>query len=230
SIKYCFSGAAPLPDDVRKKFEKLSGAKVREVYGLTEMSPAVTANTFGDNFKAGTAGMPLPNTDVKIVSEDGKVLGLNEVGELWVRGPQMMKGYYKRPEETKHTIIDGWLRTGDMALMDDDGRILIKERLKDMIKYKGHSVYPTEVEDLLFYNDHIKDCAVVGIIDDEGNENIKAFIVLKEESKGKVKEQQIIDWSKENMGFEKYPRFVEFIDEIPKTIVGKILHRELRER
>lgn len=230
SIRYCFSGAAPLPDDVRKKFEKLSGAKVREVYGLTEMSPAVTANTFDDNFKSGTAGMPLPNTEVKIVSEEGKVLGINEVGELWVSGPQMMKGYYKRPEETKNTIIDGWLRTGDMALMNDDGRIMIKERLKDMIKYKGHSVYPTEVEDLLFYNDTIEDCAVVGIIDKEGNENIKAFIVLKDEFKGQVSEQEIIDWSKKNMGFEKYPRFVEFIDEIPKTIVGKILHRELREK
>jgi long-chain acyl-CoA synthetase len=230
SIKYCFSGAAPLPDDVRKRFEELSGAKVREVYGLTEMSPAVTANTFGDNFKSGTAGMPLPNTDVKIVGEDGKVLGLNNVGELWVRGPQMMKGYYKRPKETADTIIEGWLRTGDMALMDDDGRIVIKERLKDMIKYKGHSVYPTEVEDLLFYNEAIEDCAVVGIIDEKGDENIKAFIVLKENFKGKINEQDIIDWSKKNMGFEKYPRYVEFIEEIPKTIVGKILHRELREK
>ncbi|TFF69228.1 MAG: long-chain fatty acid--CoA ligase [Promethearchaeota archaeon] len=230
SIKYCFSGAAPLPDDVRKRFEELSGAKVREVYGLTEMSPAVTANTFGDNFKSGTAGMPLPNTDVKIVGEDGKVLGLNNVGELWVRGPQMMKGYYKRPKETADTIIDGWLRTGDMALMDDDGRIVIKERLKDMIKYKGHSVYPTEVEDLLFYNEAIEDCAVVGIIDENGDENIKAFIVLKEKFKGKINEQDIVDWSKKNMGFEKYPRYVEFIEEIPKTIVGKILHRELREK
>jgi long-chain acyl-CoA synthetase len=230
SIKFCFSGAAPLPDDVRKRFEELSGAKVREVYGLTEMSPAVTANTFGDNFKSGTAGMPLPNTDVKIVSADGNVLGLNEVGELWVRGPQMMKGYYKRSKETADSIVNGWLRTGDMALMDDDGRIVIKERLKDMIKYKGHSVYPTEVEDLLFYNEAIEDCAVVGVIDEDGNENIKAFIVLKEKFKGKVSEDDIIDWSKKNMGFEKYPRFVEFIDEIPKTIVGKILHRELRER
>ena len=230
SINFCFSGAAPLPDDVRTQFEKLSGAKVREVYGLTEMSPAVTANTFGDNFKSGTAGMPLPNTDVKIVGDNGEILGLNEVGELWVRGPQMMKGYYKRPKETADTIIDGWLRTGDMALMDDNGRIVIKERLKDMIKYKGHSVYPTEVEDLLFYNEAIEDCAVVGIRDEEGNENIKSFIVLKDKFKGKVSEQDIIDWSKKNMGFEKYPRFVEFIDEIPKTIVGKILHRELRER
>jgi long-chain acyl-CoA synthetase len=141
-----------------------------------------------------------------------------------------MKGYYKRPKETADSIVDGWLRTGDMALMDDDGRIIIKERLKDLIKYKGHSVYPTEVEDLLFYNEAIDDCAVVGIIDEEGNENIKAFIVLKNEFKGKTTEQDIIDWSKQNMGFEKYPRFVDFIDEIPKTIVGKILHRELREK
>ncbi|MBY9004266.1 MAG: AMP-binding protein, partial [Candidatus Lokiarchaeota archaeon] len=145
-------------------------------------------------------------------------------------GPQMMKGYYKREKETNETIREGWLWTGDLAMMDEDGYFVIKDRIKNLIKYKGHSVYPTEVEDLLYYHDAIEECGVIGIIDDGGNENIKAYIVLKEEYKDKgIKEQDIINWAKENMAGDKYPRFVQFIDEIPKTIVGKILHRELKE-
>ena len=235
SIKYCLSSAGPLPDEIRRTFEKLTGASLREAYGLTEMSPAVTANPFEGKFKTGTIGMPFPNTEVKIVDSQGKTLGINEIGELVCRGPQMMKGYYKREEETNNTIKkldDGkiWLFTGDMALMDEDGYFVIKDRLKNLIKYKGHSVYPTEVEELLYNHEAIEECGVIGIIDDEGKENIKAYIVLKEEFKDKgITEQGIIDWAKENMGFDKYPRFVEFIDEIPKTIVGKVLHRELRD-
>jgi len=141
----------------------------------------------------------------------------------------MMKGYYKREDETKNTIKKGWLWTGDLALMDKDGFFVIKDRAKNLIKYKGHSVYPTEVEDLLYYNEAIKECGVIGILDEEGKENIKAYVVLKDEFKGKFSEQDLIDWAKENMAFDKYPRSIEFIDEIPKTIVGKVLHRELRE-
>jgi long-chain acyl-CoA synthetase len=229
SIKYCLSGAAPLPEDVRIKFEDVSGAKVREVYGLTEMSPGTTGNPFVGLAKPGTIGMPFPSTEAKICELNGTVLGLNEVGELVVKGPQMMKGYYKREEETKNTIKDGWLWTGDLASMDEDGYITIRSRAKDLIKYKGHSVYPAEVEDLLYHNEAIAECGVIGIIDEEGKENIKAYITLKDEFKGKVSEQDIIEWAKENMGFEKYPRYVEFIDEVPKTTVGKVYHLELRK-
>ena len=229
SIKNCLSGAAPLPEDVRIKFEEVSGAKVREVYGLTEMSPGTTGNPFIGLVKPGTIGMPFPSTEAKICDPNGKILGLNEVGELVVKGPQMMKGYYKRDEETKNTIRNGWLWTGDLASMDEDGYITIRSRAKDLIKYKGHSVYPAEVEDLLYNNKAIAECGVIGIIDDEGNENIKAYIALKEEFKNKMTEHDIIEWAKANMGFEKYPRFVEFIDEIPKTTVGKVYHLELRE-
>ena len=230
SIKYCLSSAGPLPDDVRKTFEELTGSKLREAYGLTEMSPAVTANPFEGKLKPGTIGMPFPNTDVKICDAEGNTLGVGEVGEIVVRGPQMMRGYYKHEEETKNTIKDGWLWTGDLGLMDEDGYFVIKDRLKNLIKYKGHSVYPTEVEDLLYYHEAIQECGVIGIIDDKGNENIKAYIVLKEEYKDKgISEQDIINWAKENMAGDKYPRFVQFIDEIPKTIVGKVLHRELKD-
>ncbi|MFW9950152.1 MAG: AMP-binding protein [Candidatus Thorarchaeota archaeon] len=229
SIKYCLSGAAPLPDDVRLRFEQISGAKVREVYGLTEMSPGATGNPFNGLVKPGTVGIPFPSTEVKICDPDGNVLGINEVGELVLRGPQMMKGYYKREEETKNTIREGWLWTGDLAVMDEDGYISIRDRQKNLIKYKGHSVYPAEVEDLLYNYKPIKECGVIGVLDEEGNENIKAYIVLKDEFKGRISEKEIIDWTKANMGFEKYPRVIEFIDEIPKTTVGKVFHLELKK-
>jgi len=230
SVKYCLSSAGALPLEVLNTFELLTGAKLREAYGLTEMSPAVTANPFEGKFKVGTIGMPFPNTDVKICDKEGNTLGIGEVGEIVVRGPQIMKGYFKREEATNNTIKDGWLWTGDLGLMDEDGYFVIKGREKNLIKYKGHSVYPIEVEDLLYNNETIKECGVIGVVDDKGKENIKAYVVLHDEYKGKVTEQDIIDWSKKNMGFDKYPRFVEFIeDEIPKSVIGKVLHRELRE-
>jgi len=228
-MKYCMSGAAPLPEDVREKFEEISGAKVREAYGLTEMSPGVCANPYVGTAKAGTVGIPFPSTDVKICDPDGNALGINEVGELVVRGPQMMKGYYKREEETRNAIRDGWLWTGDLASMDEEGYITIRSRSKDLIKYKGHSVYPAEVEDLLHYHEAIAECGVIGILDDKGEENIKAYIELKEEFRDKISEQDIIEWAKANMGYEKYPRFVELLDEVPKTMVGKVCHLDLRK-
>ena len=228
-IKYCMSGAAPLPDEVRIKFEEISGAKVREAYGLTEMSPGTICNPYVGQHKPGTVGIPLPSTDAKICDAAGNTLGINEVGELVVRGPQMMKGYYKREEETRNAIRDGWLWTGDLASMDEEGYITIRSRAKDLIKYKGHSVYPAEVEDLLHYHEAIAECGVIGIIDDQGEENIKAYIELKEEFKDDISEQDIIDWAKANMGYEKYPRFVELLDEVPKTMVGKVCHLDLRK-
>jgi long-chain acyl-CoA synthetase len=231
SIKYCTSGAGPLPKEVQEKFEKLTGAKLREGYGLTEASPFVSINPLAGRFKNGTVGLPLPDTDLKIVDQETgtKVLGLNEVGELCVKGPQVFKGYYKKPEETSKAIRDGWLYTGDAALIDDEGYTVIKERLKDMLKYKGHSVYPTEVEALLYENPAILECAVIGVKDPEVGENVKAYIVLKPEYVGLITEAEIITWARENMAQYKAPHEIEFIEEIPKTRVGKILHRVLRE-
>ncbi|MBD3185850.1 AMP-binding protein [Candidatus Bathyarchaeota archaeon] len=231
SVKYCFSGAGPLPKDVQDRFEELTGAKLREGYGLTEASPLTHANPLAGRSKSGTIGFPCPNTDMKIVDlETGtKVLGINEIGELCVRGPQVFKGYYKKEEETAATIRNGWLYTGDAALLDEEGYTVIKERLKNMLKYKGHSVYPTEIEALLYENEAILECAVIGVPDEVAGESIKAYIVLKPGFKGKVTEKDIIGWAKQNMAAYKYPRTVEFIDEIPKSRIGKILHRVLRE-
>lgn len=231
SIKFCLSGAGPLPLEIQNKFESITGAKLREGYGLTEASPVTHSNPLTGRFKNGTIGLPLPNTDMKIVDmQTGeKVLGPNEIGELCIKGPQVMLGYYKKDEENKKTLRSGWLYTGDAALIDDEGYTVIKERLKNMIKYKGHSVYPTEVEALLFENEAILDCAVIGIKDPNVGENIKAFIVLKPEYKGEVSESDIIEWAKSNMALYKYPRQVEFINQIPKSVIGKTLHRVLKE-
>nr|MDO8109771.1 long-chain fatty acid--CoA ligase [Candidatus Sigynarchaeota archaeon] len=231
SIKYCTSGAGPLPKEVQDKFEKLTGAKLREGYGLTEASPFVSVNPLQGRFKNGTVGLPLPDTELKIVDvETGtKVLGINEVGELCVKGPQVFQGYYKKPEETKKTIRDGWLYTGDAAIIDDEGYTVIKERLKNMLKYKGHSVYPTEVEALLYENPAILECAVIGIKDPQVGENIKAYVVLKDNYVGKITEKEIIEWAKKNIAGYKVPHIVEIIEEIPKSRIGKILHRVLRE-
>jgi long-chain acyl-CoA synthetase len=229
SIKYCLSGAGPLPAEIQQKFEKLTGAKLREGYGLTEASPVATANPLNGRFKNGTIGLPMPNTDIKIVNESGQELGINEVGELLIKGPQVMQGYYKRNAENQMVLRDGWLYTGDLALIDEEGYTVIKGRSKNLIKYKGHSVYPAEIEDLLFQHPAILDCGVIGLPDKESGETIKAFIVLKEEFKGKIKESDIIDWAKKNMANYKYPRAVQFINELPKTNTGKVLHRLLKE-
>ncbi len=234
SLKYCLSGAGPLPKEIQDKFEELTGAKLREGFGLTEGGPVTHSNPLDGRFKNGTVGLPFPNTEMKIVDiETGtKILPINEVGELCVKGPQIMKGYYKKNEVNKQTIRDGWLYTGDGALMDEEGYTVIKTRLKNLIKYKGHSVYPDEVEAFLLEHEAILECGVIGIPDPAtGGENIKAFIALKPEFVGKITEAEIIDWAKLQMAAYKYPREVEFIkDELPKTNVGKILHRKLRDR
>ncbi|MDD1778926.1 MAG: long-chain fatty acid--CoA ligase [Candidatus Helarchaeota archaeon] len=231
SIKYCLSGAGPLPGEIQKKFEDLTGAKLVEGYGLTEASPVTHANPLLRGRKNGTIGLPVPNTRMKIVSleDPTKIMRVNEIGELCVKGPQVMKGYHNRPEETKKTIIDDWLLTGDIAMVDEDGYTKIVDRKKDLVKYKGHSVYPTEIENLLFENPAILDCAVIGVPDAEAGETIKAFVVLKPEYIGKVTPADIIEWAKQNMAKYKYPRFVEFMSEIPKGAAGKTLRRELRE-
>ncbi|MCB2187199.1 MAG: long-chain fatty acid--CoA ligase [Deltaproteobacteria bacterium] len=229
----CLSGAGPLPRDVQLKFEQKFGSQVVEGYGLTESSPVTHANPFVGERKLGSIGLPFPNTDVKIMDlETGsKELGYgpDQVGELCVKGPQVMKGYFNRPVETSATIRDGWLYTGDVAYMDEDGWTFIMDRAKDLVKHKGYSVFPKEIEDYLFSHPDILEVAVVGLPHPKVGEILKAFVVLKPESQGKVSEQDIIDWCKENMTHYKVPNEVQFRAELPKTMVGKVLRRVLKE-
>ncbi len=233
----CLSGAGPLPREVQLTFEKKIGSLVVEGYGLTESSPVTHANPFvlrpGVERVMGSIGLPFPNTDVKIMDlETGTQqmpYGPEGVGELCVKGPQVMKGYYNRPEESARTLRDGWLYTGDIAYMDERGWTFIMDRAKDLVKHKGFSVFPKEVEDYLFSHPDILEVAVVGLPHQKVGEILKAFVVLKPESKGKVSEQDIIEWCKENMTHYKVPSIVEFREELPKTMVGKVLRRVLKE-
>jgi len=228
SIKACISGAAPLPPEVRKKFEKLTGGKLVEGYGLTEASPVTHANPLFGTYKEGI-GLPLPDTEARIVDlETGTmVLGVGESGELCVRGPQVMKGYWGKPEETASVLRDGWLHTGDIATMDSDGYFAIVDRKKDVILASGYNVYPREVEDVLFEHPAIQEAAVVGVKDEYRGESVKAFVVLK--AGQKATEDEVRAFCKERLAPFKIPKTVEFRKDLPKTLVGKVLRRALRE-
>lgn len=234
TIEACISGAAPLPIEVQKKFEELTGGKLREGYGLTETSPVTHVNPIMGKSKLGSIGLPIPNTFAAIADiDENKLLPPGSVGELVISGPQVMKGYYKMPEENSKVFFElgglRWFRTGDIAKMDEEGYFYIVERKKDLIKYKGYSVYPREVEEVLYQHPAVKEAAVIGVPDPEVGEQIKAFVVLKDEFKGKVKEEEIIEFVKARIAPYKYPRIVEFRDTLPKSAVGKILRRELRD-
>ncbi|MEX2752093.1 MAG: long-chain fatty acid--CoA ligase [Candidatus Freyarchaeota archaeon] len=235
-LKYVNMGAAPTPDEVARQWKKLSGHPLSEGYGLTETSPVThtrPAELFGE--KLGSIGPPIPNTLAGIVDPDtNEFLPIGELGELVISGPQVMLGYYNRPKDTEAVFFEAggykWLKTGDLARMDEDGYFYIVDRTKDIIKYKGHSVYPREIEEVIFEHPAVLECAVIGIPDPEAGENIKAYISLKPDYKGKITEEEMKNWIKERVAAYKYPRYVEFIDVIPKTIVGKVLRRALRER
>jgi long-chain acyl-CoA synthetase len=230
SIKACVSGAAGLPVEVQKRFQELTGAKLVEGYGLSEASPVTHANPiYGDN-RVGTIGVPWPDTEVKVVDvETGEqVLGVGEAGELCIRGPQVMKGYWNMPEETANTLREGWLYTGDIAVMDEDGYFKIVDRKKDMILGAGgFNIYPREVEDVLYEHPKVLEVAAAGVPVAGKGERVKVYVVLKEGET--ATEEEIIAFCRENLAPYKVPKFVEFRDELPKTIVGKILRRVLVE-
>jgi long-chain acyl-CoA synthetase len=230
SIKSCVSGAAGLPPEVQKRFQELTGARLAEGYGLSEATPVTHANPiWGDN-RVGTIGVPWPDTEVKIVDiETGEqVLGVGERGELCIRGPQVMKGYWNMPEETANTLREGWLYTGDIAVMDEDGYFKIVDRKKDMILGAGgFNIYPREIEDVLYEHPKVLEVAAAGIPVPGKGERVKAYVVLKEGET--ATEEEIIAFCRENLAPYKVPKFVEFRTELPKTIVGKILRRVLVE-
>ncbi len=232
SVKFCISGAAPLPPEVQKRFMELTGAVLVEGYGLTEAAPVTHCNPLDPTMKTvkiGSIGIPWPSTDAKIVdAETGtRELPVGEVGELVVKGPQVMKGYWKRPEETSMVLRDGWLYTGDLGKMDEDGYFYITDRKKDLIKYKGYSVYPRELEDILYEHPAVKLAAVVGKPDPVAGEIPKAFVVLKEGAT--ATEEEIMKFVNERVAPYKAIREVEFRKELPTTMVGKVLRRVLRE-
>jgi long-chain acyl-CoA synthetase len=235
SVKYFISAAAPFPAEVIREFEKATGRRVIEAYGLTECSPLVSSNPVEHPRKIGSVGMPFPDTDIKIVEigTKDKEVAMEEPGDLLVRGPQVFKGYWNRPEETKASLLGGgWVRTGDVAKMDEDGYIYIVDRTKDMINVGGLKVYPREVDDLLCEHPAVMMAATVGLPDAErpGSERIKAYVVLKQgyEQSEKLK-QEIAQFVKDKVAPYKVPRFIEFRKELPLTLIGKVVKVSLRE-
>ncbi len=236
-VTLCVSGAGPLHRPVQEAFEAKTGAKLSEGYGLTESSPVVCAGPFWGNRKIGTIGLPFPGTEWKIMDMETCTeemgTGEDQSGEICVAGPQVMKGYLNQPDETAETIKewDGkrWLLTGDIGWMDEQGRITINDRKKQLIKYKGYSVFPKEVEELIGAHEAVLEVAVAGLPDEETGEIIKAWVVLRPEAVGTITETQLLAWCKENLTHYKVPRQIEFRDDLPKTLVGKVLRRELQE-
>jgi long-chain acyl-CoA synthetase len=232
SVKYCISGAAPLPARVQSDFEAVTNGKLVEGYGLSEAAPVTHCNPMTDECRNGTVGLPMPSVESIIRDPDtGAQCPPNEVGEILVKGPNIMRGYWNRDEETKAIFTeDGWMRTGDLGKMDEDGYFSIVERSKDLIIASGFNVYPREVEEVLYQHPAIEEAAVVGIPDEYRGETVAAFIVLK---KGQHPSQQlqedILAFSKQNLTNYKVPKILEFRESLPKSLIGKVLRRELKK-
>ena len=233
TVRFCISGAAALPVEVMRRFEAITGGRLVEGYGLTETSPVTHCNPLDrpENVRPGSIGIPFPDTEAKIVDiETGeKDLPANEVGELAIRGPQVMASYWNNPDETNYVLRSGWLYTGDIAKVDEDGYFYIVDRKKDMINVSGLKVWPREVEEVLYEHPAVKEAGVVGITDPYRGETVKAFIVLKEGFEGKTTAQEIMQFCKEKMASFKAPTQIEFVKQLPKTAIGKILRRALKE-
>ncbi|MGM0689200.1 MAG: long-chain-fatty-acid--CoA ligase [Bacillota bacterium] len=229
SIRICISGAAPLPVDVQQQFEKNTGAKLIEGYGLSETSPVTHANPVYGKRKPGSIGLPMPDTEFKIVDiETGNnKLPLGDIGELCIRGPQVMECYLNSPDETAQSIRNGWFYTGDIARADEDGYTYIVDRKKDMIIAGGFNIYPRDVEEVLYAHPKISEAAVTGINDPYFGEILKAYIILKEEEV--MTAEEVISYCKTNLAAYKVPKLVEFREEFPKTKIGKVLRRMLRD-
>lgn len=229
SIKICISGSAPLPVEVQEQFEAVTGGKIIEGYGLTEASPVTHSNFIWDGKRIkGSIGVPWPDTEAMIVSlETGERVNVNEIGEIVVRGPQVMKGYWNRPEETAATLRDGWLYTGDLGYMNEEGYFFVVDRKKDMIIASGYNVYPREVEEVLYEHPKVQEAVVIGVPDAYRGETVKAFVVIKEGET--CTEEELDQFMRSKLAAYKVPRIYEFRKELPKTAVGKILRRALVE-
>ncbi|MFA9558670.1 long-chain-fatty-acid--CoA ligase [Evansella sp. AB-rgal1] len=228
SIKACISGSAPLPLEVQTKFEEATKGRLVEGYGLTETAPVAVANLIWEHRKTGSIGLPWPDTDVAILSaETGDFAGPNEIGEIVIQGPQVMKGYWNKPEDTQATFKGDWFLSGDMGYMDEDGFFYIVDRKKDMIIAGGFNIYPREIEEVLYEHEDIQEACVIGVPDPYRGETVKAFIVLKDGRS--LSEGDIEEFCRTHLAAYKIPRLYEFRDELPKTMVGKVLRRVLVE-
>lgn len=227
SINACISGSAPLPVEVQYKFEEMTKGKLVEGYGLTEASPVTHSNLIWGKRVKGSIGLPWPDTDAAIVKEDGTLAKTNEIGELIVKGPQVMKGYWNRPEETEKALKDGWLYTGDMGHMDEEGYFYLVDRKKDMIIAGGYNIYPREIEEVLYEHESVKEAVAIGVPDRYRGETVKAFVVVKEGAQ--LTEQELDEHCRKYLAAYKVPKMYEFRDELPKTSVGKILRRVLQD-
>ncbi|MCL6271735.1 AMP-binding protein [Sansalvadorimonas sp. 2012CJ34-2] len=226
-LKLTFSGGMALQQSVAEQWEEITHCEVCEGYGMTETSPIACVNRL-DNVRLGTVGQPLPGTEVKIIGSDGQTLTKpTDRGEFCIRGPQVMAGYWNRKKDTKKVLSkDGWLRTGDVATICEDGFVSIVDRVKDMIIVSGFNVYPNEVEELLVKHPHISQCAIIGLPNETTGESIKAFVVKEDP---KLTDKEIISYCRHHMAAYKIPRIIEFRRELPTTSVGKVLRRELRD-
>ncbi len=229
SIKGCFSGSAPLPIEVIKDFEAKTGAVIVEGFGMTESSPVTHINPFaGGNRKVGSIGVPISDTECRIVDLNDGVTDVppGETGELLVRGPQVMQGYWNNPEATAETLTDGWLHTGDIAQMDADGYFFIVDRKKDMIISGGYNVYPRDIEEVFFEHPKVLEATAIGVPHPKRGEQVKVFVVLKEGET--TTQEELITYCKDKLATYKLPTMIEFIKELPKTNVGKVLKKDLR--
>ncbi|MCG8614533.1 MAG: AMP-binding protein, partial [Pseudomonadales bacterium] len=226
SLKITASGGMALTSDTAKMWKTVTGCDIAEGYGMTETSPVVSINPM-NAIQIGTIGLPIPGTLLKTMDDDGNDLPLGEPGELCVKGPQVMKGYWQRPDETAKTITeDGWIKTGDVAVIQDDGFVRIVDRKKDMILVSGFNVYPNEIEDVVTSHPEVVECAAIGVPDLKSGEAVKVFAVT---SNPNLSSSDVKEYCRERLTAYKVPKVIEFRDELPKTNVGKILRRELRD-
>lgn len=227
SLRACYSGAAPLQPATANAWEDLTGQQIYEGYGMTECTCVVTTMPLNKPPKRGTCGTPIPGTELRIVNEKGEDVATGETGEVWVRGPQVMKGYLNNPEATEQSFTDGWLKTGDVGKMDDEGYLTIVDRIKDMIIVSGFNVFPVDIEDVLTKHDSIAEAAVVGAVDAKTGEKVVAYVVRGDAA---LDEKSVIAHCRDHLTSYKVPKTICFVDELPKSPVGKILRRELRDQ
>ena len=226
-LKVTNSGGTALVKATAERWQQITGCTVVEGYGLTETSPVASTNPYGDRARLGTVGIPVPGTAFKVIDDDGNELPLGERGELCIKGPQVMKGYWQRQEATDEILdADGWLKTGDIGLIQEDGYLRIVDRKKDMILVSGFNVYPNEIEEVIASHPGVLECAVIGVPDAKSGEAVKAFVVKKDPN---VSAEDIIKFSATQLTAYKVPKQIEFRTDLPKTNVGKILRRELRD-